>query len=178
ERLYHYSKASGKEKVFLEIKEKINANNFEGALQVAEQTSGPIAAIAAEALIHRQDSPEVLQDAISIKGSLELARLNQNLHILELIGRIAPMIGLLGTVMGMVTAFQKVATVKGSVDPSILAGGIWEALLTTVAGLCVALPALVIHHFFEDKVNSLAFQMKHCANELLRLLGGEKLDRV
>lgn len=178
ERIYHYAKlrTRRKEALFLEIKNNIACADYENALLIAKQTPGPVAAVAVEALLHRTCAQEILEKAVSVRGSLELKRLNEHLHILELIGRIAPMIGLFGTVLGMVTAFQKVAELKGNVDPSILAGGIWEALLTTVAGLAVALPALVLHHFFEDEVKSLAFQMKLFATEIVDLLGGKILD--
>ena len=67
--------------------------------------------------------------------------------------------GLLGTVIGMVQAFNKVAQYKGQVDPSLLAGGIWEALLTTAAGLSVAIPTVIMLHYFERKKEKLAFQL-------------------
>jgi biopolymer transport protein ExbB len=103
--------------------------------------------------------------------------MNENLHVLELIGRVAPLVGLLGTVLGMVNAFRTVAASQGAVDPALLADGIWEALITTVAGMCVAIPALVFHHFFEDRVKKTAFQMKHYGTEIVKLLE-EKHDRV
>lgn len=113
----------------------------------------------------------MLEEAISLAGSREMVRLNRNLHILELIGRLSPLLGLLGTVLGMVAAFRNVAASRGAVDPSLLAGGIWEALITTVAGLCVAIPALVLHHLFEDRVRTFAYLMKHYGTEAVKHLG-------
>ena len=95
---------------------------------------------------------------------------SRNLHLLELIGKISPMIGLLGTVLGMVEAFHKLAFVKNLVDPSLLASGIWEALITTVAGLFVGIPALVFHHLYMNKVKSIAFSMKHIGEEVVSLI--------
>ena len=75
--------------------------------------------------------------------------------------------GLLGTVIGMVKAFSKVAGLKGQVDPSVLAGGIWEALLTTAAGLAVAIPAVVMLHYFDRKTENIAFQLEKCGQFMI-----------
>ena len=171
ERTYHYLRAKGKKELFAEIKILLQKRDYERALEMAKTGHGPVAAVLFEAINNRGKGVSVLEEAISLKGSHELKRLNKNLHILELIGRIAPLIGLLGTVLGMVEAFKTVSSVKGAVEPAILAGGIWEALLTTVAGLCIAIPALVIHHLFEDKVNTIVFQMKHSGAEIINLMG-------
>lgn len=163
ERSYHYVRLCCRDDLRGEIKGRILSGDFEKALA------------AAAALIHRGDA-ETMEKAVSVKGSLKLKRLNEHLHILELIGRISPMIGLFGTVLGMVATFQKVAEVRGQLDPSILTGGLWKALLTTAAGLSVSLTALILHHFFEDKVMSEAFHMKLFAAEIVDLLGNKNVD--
>ena len=76
---------------------------------------------------------------------------------MEVIATISPLMGLLGTVVGMVKAFNKVAQYKGQVDPSLLAGGIWEALLTTAAGLALAIPVVIMLNYFERKVDAISF---------------------
>lgn len=171
ERIYHYLKAAGRRDFLPHVISMIKNGEYEKALALGEKSSGPLAAVVVEALRLRGRGAAVIEESVSMKGSQELKQLNKNLHVLELIGRIAPLIGLLGTVLGMVEAFKTVSSMKGAVDPSILAGGIWEALITTVAGLCVAIPALVLHHLFEDRVKTIAFQMKHGAAELIALMG-------
>jgi biopolymer transport protein ExbB len=85
--------------------------------------------------------------------------------------------GLLGTVVGMVKAFQQVATAEGAVNPALLASGIWEALLTTVAGLVVAIPALLFHHGLSQRVQRYAFEMEYYSTALIRLLSrSESID--
>ena len=106
-----------------------------------------------------------------MRGSSELKRLNQNLHVIELVGQLAPLLGLLGTVTGLVEAFRTVSETKSAIDPSMLAGGIWEALITTVAGLVIAIPAMVSHHFLEHRVQSFAWQRKHYGTEAVKHLG-------
>jgi biopolymer transport protein ExbB len=116
----------------------------------------------------------VVENKISLTGDQELKRLSKNLHLLELTGKIAPMIGLLGTVIGMVEAFRELSSVKGLVDPSLLAGGIWEALITTVAGLFVGIPALVFFHLYTNKVKATATSMKHIGEEIMSMTRGRE----
>lgn len=171
ERIYHYVRAGRGGEVPEEIHGLIERGEFERAQTLARETPGPVAAVLAEGLRHRGTEAGMLEEAISLAGSREMVRLNRNLHILELIGRLSPLLGLLGTVLGMVAAFRNVAASRGAVDPSLLAGGIWEALITTVAGLCVAIPALVLHHLFEDRVRTFAYLMKHYGTEAVKHLG-------
>ena len=94
----------------------------------------------------------------------------QYLHYLELIGKIAPMLGLSGTVLGLARTFQTVASVSRFADPSLLASGIWEALITTVAGLFIGIPALIFYHLYDNGVRSLAFEMRTNGEEMVAAL--------
>lgn len=174
ERGYHYLRAGKGKDIPEEIHQLIEKGTYDDALTLAEATPGPVAAVLAEGLRHRGAQADLLEEMISLAGFRELVRLNKHLHVLELIGRIAPLMGLLGTVLGMVEAFRQVASAKGAVDPSLLAGGIWEALITTVAGLCVAIPAMVLHHLYEDRVQGFAHLMKHYGTEAVKHLGVRK----
>lgn len=99
-------------------------------------------------------------------GAAELATLRSGLRPLDLIVTIAPLIGLLGTVLGMIEAFQALETSAGQADPSVLAGGIWEALLTTAAGMAVAIPAAVALSWFEGIVERVQGDMEDMATRL------------
>ncbi|WP_373050814.1 MotA/TolQ/ExbB proton channel family protein [Thalassovita aquimarina] len=102
------------------------------------------------ALQSGRDLPDALaREQITSVAQRELGQLRAGLRPLELIMTIAPLIGLLGTVLGMIEAFQALETSGGQADPSVLAGGIWEALLTTAAGMAVAIPAAVALSWFE-----------------------------
>ena len=144
------------------------------AQRIAEECRGPIAAIVEAALRYRSYTQDVVENKISLRGDQELKRLSKNLHLLELTGKIAPMIGLLGTVIGMVEAFRELSSVKGLVDPSLLAGGIWEALITTVAGLFVGIPALVFFHLYTNQVKATASSMKHIGEEIMSMTRGRE----
>jgi biopolymer transport protein ExbB len=174
ERGYHFIRAGVSRKFVDTIISTIEKGDLEGAQQIAGERRGPVAAIMETALRYRNYTQDVVENKISLRGDQELKSLSKNLHLLELTGKIAPMIGLLGTVIGMVEAFQEVAAVKNLVDPSLLAGGIWEALITTVAGLFVGIPALVFFHLFSNRVKATAFTMKHIGEEIMSMTRGRE----
>jgi biopolymer transport protein ExbB len=105
------------------------------------------------------------------KGDEILRRLGRFVHLLELIERLAPLFGFLGTVTGMVLAFGRVAAAEGPVRPSLIADGIWQALITTVAGLLVAIPALIASHFFTIEMRARAERMRSLGETLLAPAG-------
>lgn len=171
ERSFHFLRAGKSPDAPQTIHDLIEKNEFDKALQVAEISPGPVSAVLEQGLLHAGDKKELIEEEITLKGTKELKRLNKHLHLIELISRIAPLMGLLGTVLGMVNAFQQFAQSNGSVDPSMLAGGIWEALITTAAGLGVAIPSMIVHHMLEEKVESFAFLMKYYGTEAVKHLG-------
>jgi biopolymer transport protein ExbB len=126
----------------------------------------PLGRLLAAALAGRGLPRADLENLLSRVGSLELKRLSRRLHLLELIGRISPMLGLTGTVTGLTRAFRTVAALRQVSDPSLLASGIWEALITTVAGLFIGIPTLIAYHLFDNRLRSLAFEMKSTGEEL------------
>jgi biopolymer transport protein ExbB len=174
ERGYHFIRAGVGRKFVDTVITTIEEGDLERAQSIAGKCRGPVAAIVETALRYRSYTQDVVENKISLRGDQELKRLSKNLHLLELTGKIAPMIGLLGTVIGMVEAFQEVAAVRNLVDPSLLAGGIWEALITTVAGLFVGIPALVFFHLYSNRVKATAFTMKHIGEEIMSMTRGRE----
>ena len=161
------------QKKIIVIKKKLLNKEYEEALRPEKDFSDPVSLLIKEAVLLRSKKKDFIDNELSIKGDRLLGDLNKRLHFLSLIGQVAPMIGLLGTVLGMVDAFHDVASVietQGTVDPSILADGIWKALITTVAGLFVGIPALISFHLFKTRVKSIAFNMKHYLEEALSML--------
>jgi len=102
---------------------------------------------------------------VSVIGTKQIRRIEKGLSWLALIASIEPLLGLTGTVTGMIKAFIVIEK-STSVNPSILAGGIWEALITTAAGLLVAIPIHIGHHYFENRADDIAFLLKEITNEL------------
>jgi biopolymer transport protein ExbB len=144
-------------------------NKADDALKLCESFTDPVAHILAVGIHLRQRSLEEKEKLLSRAGSRIIRRLENNLRMLAIIGNITPLLGLTGTVTGMIKAFMKIQELGGKVDAAMLAGGIWEALLTTVAGLFVAIPALVAYHYFEGKVDDISSLMKDAAGELLEI---------
>jgi biopolymer transport protein ExbB len=150
---------------------QIQGHNFAAAAELIQERRGSVATLLRELVAHPELPQAELESRVSAAGSTELKRLSIRLHLLELVGRIAPMLGLSGTVLGLTRTFQTVASVKTFANPSLLASGIWEALITTVTGLFIGIPALVFHHFFENRLKSLSFEMKSTAETMIAELG-------
>ena len=158
------------EQLFDAVRQGLLHHGREQAYQQACSRPGPLAALFGAILKAVPQDKADLEELATIQARHELQRLSVRLPLLHLLAGLSPLVGLLGTVMGMVRAFQTVASAEGAVNPSLLASGIWEALLTTVAGLCVAIPALLFHHYLDQRVKSMAFQMDHYGSLLIRLL--------
>lgn len=125
-----------------------------------------LARVAMEALLNPRFDAEAAEREVTRVAKNELAELRQGLRPLELIATIAPLIGLLGTVLGMIEAFQALQDSGAGADPSVLAGGIWEALLTTAAGMAVAIPAAMALSWFESVVERVQIDMEDIATRL------------
>ncbi len=130
------------------------------------QSSSPLGAILAAGLANHQYGREVMKEAIEDVGRQVAHELERFLDLLGTIASVSPLLGLLGTVMGMIKVFSAI-TAAGVGDPQVLAGGISEALITTAAGLSVAIPALIFHRHFQAKVVDLVLRME---NESLRFV--------
>ncbi|MGO4854400.1 MotA/TolQ/ExbB proton channel family protein [Phaeovulum sp. W22_SRMD_FR3] len=108
-----------------------------------------------------------LVNELTRRGNEELARMNRMIRLLELVAMIAPLLGLLGTVLGMIQSFQALAMASGAANASVLAGGIWQALLTTAAGLLVAIPAAVAATLLAGRAESGAQMIESAVGQLL-----------
>jgi len=155
--------------IFSRVKALIKEGRYEEALKLCECSSGPVARILAIGIHVRSRSIEEKEKLVARAGSRIVRQLDKNLRILAIVGNIAPLLGLMGTVTGMIRAFMKIQELGGRVDPAALAGGIWEALITTVAGLGVAIPALVAYHYFEGRIDDISSEMKDAATELIEM---------
>lgn len=155
--------------IFSRVGSLLKDGKADQALKLCESTYGPIAHILAIGIHIRHRNLEEKEKLISRAGSKIIRQLERNLRGLAIIGNIAPLLGLLGTVTGMIRVFMKIQELGGRVDAQVLAGGIWEALITTAAGLFVAIPTLVVYHYFEGRVDNIASLMKDVAVELTEL---------
>ena len=149
-----------------EIKSSLGQTGFEGAMEVSSKTAGPVASIFYAGLMRAHKGVEAVEKAIGSAGTIEMAFLERNLIWLGTISTIAPLLGFTGTVSGMVGAFEDIAAAD-DISPSIVAGGISEALLTTLFGLIVAMLIQTAHNYFISKVDSLIINMEESSVELI-----------
>lgn len=155
-----------------EIEELGVAGRLEGAVQKAEETPGPVAAILMAGLRRVREKRHTGADvrkAIDTTGKIELDFLERGLVVLATIANIAPMLGFLGTVIGMILAFQAIE-IAGQVEPALVAAGIKVALITTATGLAIAIPVNVAYNFFVTRVDMLIADMEEGAQAVLDLI--------
>lgn len=132
------------------------------AIKTCSRCRGAYARIIEELIKARHLGHVHIVETVHATGRRELGRLESGLIVLEIVASISPLIGLLGTVLGMVTVFDAIS-LQGMGDPQVLSAGISKALITTVAGLCVAIPALGFHSYFSKHVESMALEMQDMA---------------
>ena len=153
--------------------QKVEDGDFEGALAVALKQRTPLARVMAAGIRAKARGDlreeDVTNEVLRV-GALELGALRGYFRMLEVIGNISPLLGLLGTVVGMISAFQQLEAAGNKVDPAILSGGIWEALLTTAVGLAVAIPSVTALHLFENKVDQVRLSFRDASARLLAAL--------
>lgn len=137
----------------------------------------PLGEVLAAGLINHRHGRDVMKDSIEEAGRQVVHELGRFLNTLGTIASITPLLGLLGTVIGMIKVFS--AIMAGGVgDPGILAGGISEALITTAAGLSVAIPSVMFHRYFQGRVVELVLKMEEEALRLIEILHGDREEDV
>lgn len=145
----------------------LKKKDISGAVSYCMEEKSPVANIVRKGLKKYKLGHERVKEAIENAGSQEVGKLEKGLSILATVSGIAPLLGFLGTVTGMISAFMTIEDLQGSANPSDLAGGIWEALITTAFGLMVGIPALAFYNYFLNKVKKLVGEMEVVANDVV-----------
>jgi biopolymer transport protein ExbB len=135
--------------------------------------SSPMGQVVAAGLLNRHHSREIIKESLEDAGRHVSPELERYLRTLGTIANIAPFLGLLGTVLGMIEMFSGIGS-RGIGDPSIVAAGISQALIATASGLAVAIPSIMFYRFFRGKVNELLLEMEQQALKLVEILRGER----
>jgi len=171
ERLFHLHRAQINTSEFIAgIRNIIKKRNIAEAVSICEDTPGPVAQVIKAGLLKHERTKAEIKEAIDDAALHEVPRLEKNLIVLATIAHIAPLLGLFGTVTGMLRVFNKIQETAGRAGPGQLAGGIGEALITTVAGLAVAIPAFVAYNYLVSRVSTLVWDMERSATEIVDLL--------
>ena len=162
-------------KLVEEIEEKLNKGGVDAAKEVCRNTAGPVASIFHQGLDRSEGSYEEVAKAIEDYGSVEMSKLESGLSWISLFIALAPMLGFMGTVIGMISAFDDIAEAN-TINASIVAGGIKIALITTVSGLIVAIILQVFYNYILSKIDSIVLDMEEASMDLVDLLYKRKLQ--
>lgn len=156
-----------------QVAAKLEGQDLEGARERARQSRSPMGRVLGQALEVLGQDRETIETVLVHAIEQEVAKLSRYLQTLATIGNISPLLGLLGTVLGMIKAFQVIEKMGGQVNAAVLAGGIWEAMLTTALGLGVALPVLVAHSYLSARVDQYEARLRAGAVLFFKTLGKE-----
>lgn len=163
----------------VKIRGMVKRKDISGAISYCIEEKSPTANIIKRGLKKYHLGRERVQEAIENAGRQEVSRLEKGLAVLATIAGVAPLLGFLGTVTGMITAFMRIQDLQGAANPSDLAGGIWEALITTAFGLAVGIIAYTYYNYFVSKVNKLVLDMEVVSNNVVDILdeiSGDELE--
>jgi biopolymer transport protein ExbB len=156
-------------KLLMKVDEALAKDGIEGAKEVCKNTRGPVASIFTQGLLRMSEGIDIVEKSIIAYGSVEMGRLERGLVWISLFIALAPMLGFLGTVIGMVLAFDAIEAAS-DINPALVAGGIKVALITTVAGLIVAIILQIFYNYLVTKIDSLVNQMEDASISLVDLL--------
>ncbi len=151
----------------------VRDNKIKEAVSYCEDSPSPMAKVLAAGLLKYGSSKDEIKEALNDASLFEIPKLEKRLTALGTIAHISPLLGLLGTVTGMATSFHTIQVRAASMNPATagdLAGGIWESLLTTVAGLIVAIPTFVAYNYLVSRINKFILDMERGATELVQHL--------
>ncbi len=157
------------QKLAKNVEDALNSGGIEAAKEVCRNTKGPVASIYYQGLDRAHEGVDVAEKAVVAYGGVQMGQLEKNVSWLSLFIAVAPMLGFMGTVIGMIDAFDKIQA-AGDMNPSLVAGGIKVALLTTVFGLIVAIILQVFYNYIIAKIDSIVNSMEDASITLIDLL--------
>jgi biopolymer transport protein ExbB len=171
ERVLYLHRGQIRAKAFVEgIKNILAKRRLVEALTVCEETPGPVAAVVKAALLHADKSPEAMRFHVQEAGIVELPALERRLGLIAAVAQVAPLVGLLGTTLGMITTFLAFEKGGNFALASVLAVGMGQALISAAASLMLAIPAHLAHHFLAARVRSIVRDVEWSGNEIMNFL--------
>ena len=159
-------KSSATKKTLREVEGLLAERRLREALEVCANSTSPAARILHSGLERHEEGTDRVMKAIENQGLIELSKLESGLVILATLTNIAPLLGFLGTVIGMIVAFESIEA-AGEVEATLVAGGIKIALTTTAAGLVIAIPVSIAHNYFVSRIDSLVIDMEESAQKMV-----------
>ena len=158
----------------IKIRSLLKKKDIRGAVRYCQEEKSPAANIVRKGLKKYSFGHDRVKEAIDSAGRQEVNKLEKGLNILATIAGVTPLLGFLGTVTGMIAAFMNIEHLQGAANPSDLAGGIWEALLTTAFGLAVGIIALTFYNYLLSAITKLVLDMEVVSNDVIDVL--EEVD--
>lgn len=157
------------EKLLKKVEEALNTGGVEAAKEVCRNTRGPVASIFYQGLLRMNQGVEVVEKTITSYGSVQMGLLESGLSWITLFIAVAPMLGFMGTVIGMIQAFDEIQA-AGDISPTLVAGGMKVALITTVGGLIAAIVLQIFYNYLVSKVDSIVVSMEDASISLVDML--------
>ena len=171
ERFYFYHRAQINSMEFLNgVRTVLKRDNVVEALSICDATPGPVARLVKVAIVNRDKGRESIRDALEEAGLIEVPLLEEKLNLLSTIAHVSPLVGLLGTVLGLIKVFTAMQLAGSQAYLELLSGGIWQALISTAAGLAVAIPAYAGYNYLVYRVNAIVLDMEKAATEITNIL--------
>jgi len=152
------------------VRTVLKRNNIVEALSICDATPGPVARLVKTAIVNRDQGRERVREALEEAGLAEVPRLEERLNLLATIAQIAPLLGLLGTVLGFIDTFGRMDYHGFHAQVADLSAGIWKALVCAAAGLAVAIPAHAGYNYLVSRVNSIVLDMERAATEIVNIV--------
>jgi biopolymer transport protein ExbB len=161
-------------KFILQIRSVMSKGDIAAALTMCSEATTPLSNILRAGLLKMKGTHQDVKDAVEAAARMEVFKLERGLGLLASIAGIAPLLGFLGTVTGMIGAFRVIEVNEGVVNPQLLASGIWEALLTTAFGLIVGIPAYFMYNYLVNRVSHFVAETESSCNDFLDIAQGEQ----
>lgn len=163
--------------ILKKIRKAARVGKIKEGLALCEEMPGKVGNMFKVSLKKQNHSRKEIKDSAEEVEEQSLGIFERFLPTLATIANISPILGLLGTVLGMIRVFMKIQTMGGEVNAASLAGGIWEALITTAAGLIVAIPILIFYNYLSNRVKELVLTVEHGSNQLIDILAKKEPEQ-
>ena len=171
ERVLHYHRAQINSMEFLNgVRNVLKRDNVVEAISICDATPGPVARLVKVAILNRDKGREGMRESLEEAGLVEVPPLEDKLNLLATIAQIAPLLGLLGTVLGFIKIFSVLQSQVRVPTMQDLSGGVWQALICTAAGLAVSIPCYAAYNYLVSRVNAIVLDMAKAATEITNIL--------
>jgi biopolymer transport protein ExbB len=171
ERVLHYHRAQINSMEFLNgVRNVLKRDNVVEAISICDATPGPVARLVKVAILNRDKGREGMRESLEEAGLVEVPPLEDKLNLLATIAQIAPLLGLLGTVLGFIKIFSVLQSQVRVPTMQDLSGGVWQALICTAAGLAVSIPCYAAYNYLVSRVNAIVLDMEKAATEITNIL--------